>query len=168
MASPIIIYFTSAQPMQVKLAVRHSELLRAKRTGSNREAIERGVQKVRNIFLANGYPNRIINPAIFKMRHTKQSNSKQNRDAKNQNITFISLPFIDDDLSSKINAKVRASQLPIKVAWQKGQTVSSILASSALTPPHCPSGNKTCHACKAGVEGKCTTKNVVYEIKCTI
>ena len=54
MASPIIIHFTSAQPIQVKLAVLNSELTRAKRTGSNDEAIERGIQKVTNIFLSNG------------------------------------------------------------------------------------------------------------------
>ena len=82
------------------------------------------------------------------MKHTRERNNTQNRNALNQNTTFMSLPFIDDDLSRKINAKVRASGLPIKIVWQKGQTVSSILVRSALTPPNCPSGNKTCYACK--------------------
>ena len=36
------------------------------------------------------------------------------------------------------------------------------------SPPKCPSGHKTCHACEAGVRGKCTTKNAVYKITCTI
>ena len=102
------------------------------------------------------------------MKHTRERNNTQNRNTLNQNTTFISLPFIDDDLSRKVNAEVRASGLPIKIAWQMGQTVSSILVRSALTPPNCPSGNKTCYACKAVVQGKCTTKSVVYEIKCTI
>ena len=86
----------------------------------------------------------------------------------NQNTTFFSLPFIDDDLSRKINAKVRSSGLPIKIAWQKGPTVSSILIHSALNPPMCPSGNKTCHACEAGVKGRCTTKSAVFRIRCAI
>lgn len=168
MASPIIIHFTSAQPMQVKNAVLHSELLRAKRTGSDDDAVERGIDKVTNIFLSNGYPRRIIKRAIFKVKHTDQMNKKQQRNIQNQNTTFISLPFIDDDLSRKINAKARASGLPIRIAWQRGQTVSSMLVQSALTPATCPSGSRTCNACEAGVEGKCTTKNVVYEIKCTL
>ena len=168
MASPIIIHFTSAQPMQVKLAVLNSELLRAKRTGSNEEAIERGIDKVTKIFLSNGYPMRIIKRAIFKVRHPGQPDHKRRRDEQNQNTTFISLPFIDDDLTRKINAKVRSSELPIKIAWQKGKTVSSVLVRSALNPPECPSGNKTCYACEAGVEGECTTKNVVYHIKCVL
>lgn len=168
MASPIIIHFTSAQPMQVKHAVLHSELLRAKRTGSDSAAVERGIEKVTSIFLSNGYPLRIIKRAIFKVKHTGEFNEKRDKKKHNQDITFVSLPFIDDDLSRKINAKVRASGLPIKIAWQRGQTVSSILVRSALNPPKCPSGNKTCNACEAGVGGKCTTKNAVYEIKCML
>ena len=166
-AAPIIIHFTSAQPIQVKLAVLHSELTRAKRMGSNDDAVQRGTQKVTNIFLENGYPSRIIKRATFKVRHSEASAKKQRAD-KNLNTTFLSLPFIDDDLTRKINSKVRSSGLPIKIAWQKGPTVSSILIHSALNPPKCPSGNKTCHACEAGVEGRCTTKNVVYKICCTL
>ena len=168
MASPIIIHFSSAQPIQVKHAVLHSELLRATRTGSNDEAIERGIQKVTDIFLLNGYPHRIIKRAIFKVKHAEKINSKQNKNKESQNTTFISLPFIDDDLSRKINAKVRASGLPIKIAWQRGETIASLLVRSALNPPKCPSGHKTCHACEAGIEGRCTTKNVVYEIRCML
>ena len=164
MASPIIIHFTSAQPMQVKNAVLHSELTRAKRTGSNDAAVERGIQKVTNIFLSNGYPLRIIKRAIFKVKNAEKLKRKQHRVIQNKEKTFISLPFIDDDLTRKINAKVRSSELPIKIAWQRGKTVPSVLVHSALKPPNCPSGNKICHACEAGVKGRCTTKNVVYEI----
>ena len=166
MASPIIIHFTSAQPMQGKLAVLNFELMRANRNGSNKEAIERGIEKVENIFLTNGYPRRVIKRTSFKVKHL--NNDKKTKKDKNKNTTFISLPFIDDDPSRKINAKVRSSGLPIKIAWQKGQTVSSILTRSALNPPQCPSGNKTCHACEAGVDERSTTKNVVYKITCTI
>ena len=31
-----------------------------------------------------------------------------------------------------------------------------------------PIRKKICHACEAGVEGKCTTKNVVYKIECKL
>ena len=133
------------------------------------------ILSIKQVSLSRGSPHadtmgqsRMFSLCFFLAGHTRQRNNTQNRNTLNQNTTFISLPFIDDDLSRKINAKVRASGLPIKIAWQKGQTVSSILVRSALTPPNCLSGNKTCYTCKAGVQGKCTTKNVVYEIKCTI
>ena len=166
MASPIIIHFTSAQPMQVKLSVLHSELMRAKRTGSDEQAIERGIQKVTDIFLSNGYSPRIIKRAVYKMKHIDRQDNRNT--GKNDSTTYISLPFIDDDLSRKINSKIRSSGLPIKIAWQKGPSVSNYLIRSALNPPACPSGNKTCNACEAGLKGSCTTKNVVYEIECTL
>ena len=153
--------------MQVKLSVLHSEVTRAKRTGSNTRAIERGINKVTKIFLSSGYPLQIIKRAISKAKHTEKRDG-QKRDIHNKDTTFISLPFIDDDLTRKINAKVRSSGLPIKIAWQRGQTVSNILVRSALNPPRCPSGSKTCNACEAGLRGKCTTKNVVYEIQCAL
>ena len=167
MTSPIIIHFRSAQPIQVKLAVLHSELTRAKRLGSNAEAIERGIQKVTQIFSSNGYPINMIKRAIFKVTKIDKRGTK-GKGTKDKDMTFFSLPFIDDDLSRKINAKVRSSGLPVKIAWQKGQSLSNILVRSALCPPSCPSGNKICNTCSAGLERKCTTKKVVYEIKCTI
>ena len=44
-AAPIIVHFTSAQPIQVKLAVLHSELTRAKTVESNEAAVQRGTNK---------------------------------------------------------------------------------------------------------------------------
>ena len=166
MASPIIIHFTSAQPIQVKLAVLHSELMRAKRAGSDQEAVERGIQKVKDIFLSNGYPSRIVKRAIFKITHMNKENNRDK--GKHDSMANISLPFIDDDLSRNINRKVRSLGLPIKIAWQKGKSVSNILIRSALNPPPCPSGSKICHACESGLRGSCTSKNVVYEVKCML
>ena len=62
MASPIIIHYTSAHPIQCKRSVLHSQLLRAKRLGSNREAQERGMFLIETFFRHNGYgyPNRLI------------------------------------------------------------------------------------------------------------
>ena len=167
MASPIIIHFTSAQPMQAKLAVLRSELTRAKRRGSNDEAVARGIQKVTEIFRSNGYPLKIIKRTIFQATKMHTGNSQRSKN-KAEHMTYISLPFIDDDLSRKINAKVRSSGLPFKIAWMKGQSLSDILVRSALYPPRCPSGSKTCNTCEAGLQGKCTTKFVVYEIKCNL
>ena len=67
MASPIIVHFTSAQPMLVKLAVLHSELTRAKIIGYSDDVIQRGTQKVKDIFLENGYPLRIIKRAVMEL-----------------------------------------------------------------------------------------------------
>ena len=55
MASPIILPYSSAHPIQTKRAVLYAQLLRAKRLGSSIPAQDRGMQKIESLFLSNGY-----------------------------------------------------------------------------------------------------------------
>ena len=61
---------------------------------------------------------------------------------------------------------MRASGLPIRVAWTNQNTLKRKLVKSALNPPPCPSGRQRWHACHAGLRDICHTKNVVYELTC--
>ena len=149
--------------MHMKRAVVHSQTLRALRLGSNTAAKNRGLQKIKNLFLSNGYPEKMITNIQSKTKHQKQQTQPK------QNATYITLPYIDDQLSRKINSVARKSELNIKIAWKGGRTLANTLVRSALEQPPCPRGNrKACHACDAGVSGKCHLKNVVYEITCTL
>ena len=60
----------------------------------------------------------------------------------------------------------RNSGLPVQVAWTNGNTLKKQLVRSRLKPMPCPSGNRRCHSCHAGLENKCATKNVVCELTC--
>ena len=163
MAAPIIIHFKSAHPMQTKRSVIHSQTIRALRLGSNTAAKNRGVEKIRNIFLSNGYPENMITNIQRKTRNRKQHPRIK------QKITYITLPYIDEDLSRKINNITKKSELNVKVAWKGGKTLANTLIRSGLDQPPCPRGNRTtCHACEAGAVGKCHLKNVVYHITCTL
>ena len=163
MAAPIIIHYMSAHPMQMKRAVIHSQTLRAVRLGSNTAAKSRGLQKIKNLFLSNGYPEKLITNIQSKTKHKKQQTRLK------QSTTYITLPYIDDQLSRKINSVAQKSDLNIKIAWKGGRTLANTLVRSALEQPPCPRGNrKTCHTCDAGISGKCHLKNVVYEITCTL
>jgi len=51
MASPIILPYTSAHPIQTKRSVLYAQLLRAKRLGSSIPAQNRGMQKIESLFL---------------------------------------------------------------------------------------------------------------------
>ena len=42
-----------------------------------------------------------------------------------------------------------------------------MLTRSALEPPQCPNQGK-CMACQAGLEGRCTTKNIIYRLECSL
>ena len=94
---------------------------------------------------------------------------KQRLNTTQQSVTYITLPYIDDQLSRKINNVAQKSELHIKIAWKGGKTLANTLIRSTLEQPPCPRGNRnTCHACEAGVAGKCHLKNVVYQITCTL
>ncbi|XP_043217474.1 uncharacterized protein LOC122379376 [Amphibalanus amphitrite] len=163
-AAPILLHFDSSHPMQTKRSLIHSQSLRAVRLGSDKAAQDRGLQKITDIFISSGYPIKLIRNIQNAIRYkNKQSQKKKS----SPNITYISLPYIDETLTRKVNAAVKSSDLDIRVAWKSGPTLSNQLTSSALQPPDCPRGcRKTCSTCEGGLKGRCHTKNVVYEIKC--
>ena len=149
--------------MQTKRAVVHSQSLRAIRLGSDSAAQDRGLAKIAALFISNGYPPQLIKHIQNAARYKRKQRCSQDK------ATFISLPYIDETLTHKINAAVKSCDLNIRVAWKSGPTLSSKLVRSALEPPDCPRGNrKSCKACDSGVQGKCHTKNVVYEITCKL
>ena len=172
MASSIILPYSSAQPIQTKRAVLHAQLLRAKRPGSSIPPQDRGMQKIESLFLSNGYPSKLINKTKFTVKTQnprqldKHVTSKQSN--RHSDATYISLSYIDDTLSRKIDSVIKRSKLPVRIAWQSGQTLSEKLTSSALEKTQCPSGNKKCNCCSSGLKGKCHTKNAVYMITCNL
>ena len=81
---------------------------------------------------------------------------------------YMALPFIDDVLARRVEAKLRSVNPNLTAAWQNNNTVKKRLVRSALEPPPCRAGNKSCRTCNNGLSGRCTTKNVVYQIGCMI
>lgn len=58
--------------------------------------------------------------------------------------------------------------LHCRISWQCNNTIKGNLIRSDFSTPPCPSGNKKCHACSSGVQGKCTTSGLVYCISCEV
>ena len=87
MAAPIILHFKSAHPMQTKRSVIHSQTLRALRLGSTTDTRNRGVQKIKDLFMANGYPQQLITNIQKKTQyHEHHTHTKTE---KNVHITSI-------------------------------------------------------------------------------
>ena len=170
MAAPIIIHFTSAHPMQCKRSVLYSQLLRAKRMGSDREAQQRGMMTIETLFRHNGYPNKLIQRTKHRVLYHDQNRSNNTRTGskKKHETTYISLPFIDDTLARRVDGAVRSSGLNARVAWVSGKTLGKHLTRSALMSPPCPAGSKRCNTCEAGLAGRCHIKNAVYKITCNL
>ena len=164
MAAPIILHYDSAHPKQTKSSVLFSQMLRAMRLGSNMKCKNRGMDKIASLFTANGYPHSLIQHT--RHRVMTQSTRTPKRSTPAIQHTYISLPYIDETLSRRIQGAVKSTGLPLRVAWKSGKTLASVLTRSALEPPPCPAGNRTCHTCEAGLAGKCHTKIAVYKITC--
>ena len=163
MAAPIILHYESAHPKQTKHSVLFSQMLRAMRLGSNTECKNRGIDKIASLFTSNGYPHSLIQ----RTRHSIMTrNTRPHKPTTPEHHTYITLPYIDDTLSRRVQGAVKSTGLPLRVAWKSGKTLASVLTRSALEPPPCPSGSRTCHTCEAGLAGKCHTKNAVYKITC--
>ena len=174
MAAPIILPFASAHPIQTKRSVLYAQLLRAKRLGNTISAQKRGMHKIESLFLSNGYPPKLIKKTKFSVltqnqqqTRTKHKASKHTK-STNSDVTYVSLPYIDDQLSRKIDSVVKSSGLPLRIAWQSGQTLSQKLTTSALEKAQCPAGSRKCNCCMSGLKGKCHSKNAVYIITCNL
>ena len=98
-----------------------------------------------------------------KQKGDKKTNTK-NMPKKDK--IFVSLPFIDETLTRKVEAALRSVKLDLTASWSNENTLTRRLVHSALEPPPCRAGNRSCRTCNSGLRGRCTTKNVVYEIKC--
>ena len=162
MSSGIILHAESAQPWKVKKALVQSQIQRAIRLSSDTEAQQRSIASVKQLLTDNGYPQKAIDNAVSACTTRRpQTRSKKP-------VTRLVLPYIDDQLTSAVQAVVRGSDLQdLGVAWRNGCTIRGQLVRSALKPPSCPGGAR-CHACAAGLQGRCHTSGVVYQLTCTL
>ena len=60
MAAPIILHYESAHPMKTKFGILTSQTKRAIRVSSSPDSTTRSLDKIKSLFLENGYPEHII------------------------------------------------------------------------------------------------------------
>ena len=161
-SSGIILHANSAQPWRTKRAVLESQVTRAIKLSSDEKAKDRSIGLIQNLFTTNGYSKKTINKTVHRVLNRAPRPGR-----KSTSSARIVLPFIDDKLTSTIQGIVRNTWPDLGIAWSNTNTIRRNLVRSALTPPPCP-GGKRCHACAAGIGGKCPTKSVIYELRCTL
>ena len=161
-SSNIILHYESAQPMSMKKAVLRSQFQRAARLSSNDAARHRSTKKIIELFITNGYPKKLVQHQL----HIMNTKSRARTSRKPQR--RLRLPYIDEDLTNKVNNIIRSSDLDIQTAWTNRKNLKSLLIRSALDPAPCPAGGRSCNACNAGIKGSCHTTGAVYEMKCQL
>ena len=147
--------------MSTKRAVLNGELKRALRVSSDQQAIDRSVQRIKNLFEQNGYPASVLDKAIKNNFCKRVKNKIHSNVSQSGQETYMRLPYIDEDVVRRVNGILKRSGTSLKVAWTSGPTLGQKLITSAFSKPPCPAGQKRCHTWENGLKGKCTKKNVV-------
>ena len=169
-AASIILPFDSAQPFKMKKAVAKSQFLRALRVSSDPNSANRSTDKIHALFRANGYPSRWLGGiARQAMNIHRDRNARHSvpRPSKNDRI-YVTLPFIDDNVTRRVETALKAVNPSLTASWKNENTLRKRLVRSALEPPPCRAGKRSCRTCNSGLAGRCTTKNVVYQVTCMI
>ena len=169
-AASIILPYDSAQPFKMKRAVAKSQFLRALKVSSDRIRAQQSMDKIHALFRANGYPPRWLHGVAQQAtrEHNNRGSSKNTRRPQRKDTVYVSLPFIDDNLTRKVDATLKTIDPNLTASWKNDKTIQKRLVHSALEPPPCRAGKRSCRTCSNGLKGRCTTKNVVYEITCSI
>ena len=176
-AASIILPFDSAQPFKTKKSVAKSQFLRALKVSSDPQSAKRSTDMVFDLFVSNGYPPRwlhgIARQALKQYNRQKyptadrtSARSHTGAHPKRRDRIYVSLPFISDSLTRKVDAALKSVNPSLTASWKNGNTLAKRLVHSALEPPPCRAGKQFCRTCNNGLHGRCTTKNVVYQITC--
>ena len=177
-AAPIILPFDSAQPFKTKKAVAKSQFLRALKVSSDPVSAKRSTDMIFSLFQSNGYPPRWLHGVAHQARkqHNKDRSSatrahhrsgSTSKPARKDRV-YVSLPFINDTVTRRVDNALKSVHPSLTATWKNDNTLSKRLVHSALEPPPCRAGKRYCRTCDSGLRGRCTVKNVVYEISCVL
>ena len=178
--SGVNLNFESGVPQNVKMSVAVQQFLRANTLSSSTDTRQRSENKIRVLLRENGFPDSIIERANSKARETQKGRVKDNE----KPVVTLRLPFCSDSLDKVVRRSIKKSGLPIRITYDRAQTLKSMLVRSALVPTGCVVHEKyaeqqqrerkrrgkprdDCISCQAGIrERDCEKKGAVYLLKC--
>ena len=177
----IILHYRSAHPKQTKVNLARAQFRRAIRISSDEQARERSLNKITDLFEKNGYPKGLLSRTRKESVRTANGRrggrdrggrtdgqrGKRGKDHRARG-NYLTLPYVDETILCKVKRAVKKSNFKVRLGWYSSNTLKKKLVSSDLTRAPCPAGSRVCHTCKVIVGGKCTDKNVVYELECKL
>ena len=155
---------------------------------SDDSTMQRSLDKTCDLFANNGYPANVLTSVRQQVtrearnmdmrgraglsegegrgagRRVKRSFGRTNR----QSGGVLLLPYVSETVLCKAKRAAKKSGLNVNVASYTPNTLKRNLVHSSFSDPPCPSGKRTCNTCKKLKNGRCTDKNVVYELSCTL
>jgi len=156
--------WNSCSPMSQKIAIIEGELSRANRRSTNKEYAEYSMDKVMSRFRKNGYPRSFLHKTKEKF-HRKNRSKKEKTEQKPD--IFIKFPFYNEQIKRKATRILHRTGLhsKVKIWFDSGKP----LKSSFHPPKERMNCADDCQTCKmASNKNLCNTKNLIYEITCSI
>ena len=153
-----ILPWDSSVPFQRKIALIKNEKLRACRNCSSAVLRDRAFREIRCRFVANGYPNNIIDNVLFS---NNRFNYETRRSDSGKPIVYFRVPFFSDHQANQVRRELRLC-LPVTI---KPIFITPSSLAKQLKPSHrleCPS------RCFCLNQQFCFRKNVVYRITCKL
>ena len=171
----IFLHYKSAHPKQTKLNLARSQFLRAIRLSSDERSKERSLDKVSGLLRRNGYPIGLVSrirKEVLRGRGRRRGRGRKRPDQmgtedRSQDI-FLTLPYVNETVLCKVKKAVKKSKFQVRLGWYAPISLKKMLVSSDLTKAPCPAGSRSCATCEAIRGGRCTDKNVVYDVECKI
>ena len=129
------------------------EFRRAIRCSSTELNGQYSIQLIRQKFINNGYPARMVNNAE---RRAQQPPRRQ----ENRNPIFVKVPFVDERSATELRKSARKTGLPINLSFSNARPLSLQLRKPPKVP--CPA------TCVCNGRGQCLRKNCVYSVSCRL
>lgn len=161
----LTLHASSHHPLSVKEHTIANMYDTAESVSSNTTNKQHSEGMVDELLLNNGYTSRVLGRMKNK-RKNKQSTRKRKDHKVLDPVTTLKVPFLSDRCTAKIKEAAKSLQIPVRVVTTPGKKLRDMLTSSRpLDKKKCPNNN--CRTCLAlGDNGKCSDRNVIYEVKC--
>ncbi len=145
-----------------KQAILIGETKRAIACSMDSRGVKESLSKVKEIFLANGYPNKFVDSVI---KNTKNNRQHKQTKMDSDKLIYIKLPYINEDYKRRVTSVIRHSGIiNIKACFVNGKPLSQVF-SAPKGQMNCPNKCETCKSTKKS--NQCWKKNVVYKINCS-
>ena len=157
----IILHSKSHHPLSTKVEVLKNFYKTAQEVSSGHEEREHSYRIVDDLARKNGYrPQRPPSHHTTSRRRSPSSSYK----------APLKLPYVSEEVSSKIRTYIKKKKLAVRPIFTPGQTLSQRFCQSRpLDKRICTLGNsRNCKICPLITNGTCAQRNLIYRVDCKL
>ena len=157
----IILHSKSHHPLTTKVEVLKNFYKTAQEVSSGHDEREHSYRIVDDLARKNGY-----RPQRPPTHHT----TSRRRNPSSSYKAPLKLPYVSEEVSSKIRTYIKKKKLAVRPIFTPGQTLSQRFCQSRpLDKRICTLGNsRNCKICPLITNGTCAQRNLIYRVDCKL